>query len=179
MSAIAAVVVVVAAILAYAATRPDTFRIERSTTIQAPPEKVFALIEDLRAWSAWSPWDKLDPAMKRTFSGAARGRGAAHAWEGNGKAGAGRMEITESLPPSKIVLKLDFIKPFEGHNVVEFDLAAKDGGTQATWAMSGPTSFVWKVMHLFVDMDKMIGRNFEDGLAAMKTAAEKGSSTAR
>jgi uncharacterized protein YndB with AHSA1/START domain len=168
-----AVVVLAVAVLVYAATRPDTFRIERSTVIQAPPEKVFILIDDLHAWDAWSPWEKQDPALKRTYSGAARGRGAAYAWDGNRNVGSGRMEISESIPPSKVAIKLDFIAPFKARNIAEFDLIPQDGGTKVTWAMSGPNSFVSKLLHLFIDMDKMIGNNFDAGLAAMKAAAEK------
>jgi uncharacterized protein YndB with AHSA1/START domain len=178
-AAAAAVVVLVAAVLVYAATRPDTFRIERAAQIQAPPEKVFALIDDPHAWNAWSPWEKLDPAQKRTFSGAASGEGAAYAWEGNSKVGAGRMEITKSSPSSKVVIKLDFIRPFEGHNVAEFDLEPRGDSTKVTWAMSGPKNFFVKVIGVVIDMDGMLGKEFENGLANMKAAAEKGSTAAR
>ena len=175
MIAIAAVVVaaLAAAVLLYAATKPDAFRIERAASIKAPPEKVFALIDDLHAWSAWSPWEKLDPALKKTFSGAARGKGAAYAWEGNKQVGAGRMEIVESSPSSRIAIKLDFLKPFEGHNVAEFALEARDGVTRVTWSMRGPLPYFAKVLHVILPMDRMIGKSFEDGLANMKAAAEK------
>jgi uncharacterized protein YndB with AHSA1/START domain len=149
------------------------FRIERSASIAAPPDKVFALIDDLRAWSVWSPWEKMDPALKKTYGGPRGGKGATYAWEGNKQVGSGRMEIAESSSPTRIVIALDFIKPFEAHNVAEFALAAKDGVTSVTWSMRGPSPFFWKVMGLFVDMDKMIGKNFEAGLADMKAAAEK------
>jgi uncharacterized protein YndB with AHSA1/START domain len=171
---ISAVVVlaVLGAVLALAASRSNEFRVERAATIKAPPERVYALINDLRGWTAWSPWEKLDAAMKRNFSGAATGRGAVYEWEGNGKAGAGRMEITETAPAARIKIKLDFLRPFEGHNVAEFTLDHTGAATDVTWAMHGPQSFVCKVMGLFMSMDRMIGRQFETGLANLKALAE-------
>lgn len=166
------VVVLVAALLAYAATKPDTFHVQRSTNIKAPPEKIFALIEDLHSWSGWSSWEKMDPAIKRTYSGSANGKGAVYAWEGNNKVGEGRMEITDTSPPSKVTIKLDFIKPFEGHNIAEFLLDPKGDSTNVTWAIHGPTPYMAKVMHVFFNMDKMIGKEFEAGLANLKTIAE-------
>jgi uncharacterized protein YndB with AHSA1/START domain len=166
-------VVAVAAIFVYAATKPDAFRVQRATSIKAPPEKVFALINDFHKWAGWSPWEKLDPEMKRTHSGVAEGKGAVYAWEGNSKVGAGRMEIKESSPSSKIVIKLDFIKPFEGHNTAEYTLETKGDSTDVTWAMYGPAPFISKVMQVFVSMDSMIGKDFETGLANMKSIAEK------
>jgi uncharacterized protein YndB with AHSA1/START domain len=166
-------VVIIAAILIYAATKPDAFRVQRATNIKAPPDRIFALINDFHKWGGWSPWEKLDPEMKRTHSGAAEGKGAVYAWEGSGKVGAGRMEIMESSTPSKIVIKLDFIKPFEGHNTAEFTLEGKGDTTDVTWAMYGPASFISKVMQVFVSMDSMIGKDFEAGLANMKAIAEK------
>ena len=167
------IVVLVAALLGLAATKPDTFRVQRATSIKAPPAKVFALINDFHKWGEWSPWEKLDPDLKRTFSGADAGKGAVYAWEGNNKVGAGRMEITEPTPPSKVLIKLDFIKPFEGHNIAEFTLEPQGDATQLTWAMYGPTPFVSKVMQVFVSMDSLIGKDFETGLANLKAAAEK------
>jgi uncharacterized protein YndB with AHSA1/START domain len=167
------VVVLLAALLGFAATKPDTFRVERATSIKAPPEKIFPLINDLRSWGAWSPWEKLDPTMKRTYSGAANGLGAVYEWEGDGKVGAGRMEITESSPSSRVILKLDFLKPFEAHNVAEYTLEAKGDSTNITWAMHGPSPFVSKVMHVFFSMDRMVGKDFETGLANLKAIAEK------
>ena len=167
------VLALIAAVLAYAATRPDSFEVRRSTAIQAPPQKVFALIDDFHQWGAWSPWEKMDPAMKRTHSGAAHGKGAGYAWEGNSKVGQGRMEITESSPPSRVAIQLDFIKPFEAHNVAEFTLAPQGDATQVSWAMRGPSPYIAKLMGIFVDMDKMIGKDFEAGLANLKAAAEK------
>lgn len=166
-------VVLVAGVLLFAATKPDTFRVERSTTIKAPPEKIFPLLSDFRAWPAWSPWEKKDPAMKRTFGGADKGKGAVYAWEGNSEVGKGRMEIIESSAPSRLVIKLDFIEPFEGHNTATFTLDGKGDSTNVTWVMDGPASFITKVMQVFCDMDKMIGTDFEAGLANLKAAAEK------
>ena len=170
--AAAVLVVVVAALLVYAATRPDSFRIERSAVIKAPPEKIFALINDLHQWTAWSPWEGIDPALKRSYSGAPSGKGAAYAWEGNNKVGSGRMEILESVPDSRIAIKLDFLKPFEAHNMAEFTLAPAGGGTTVTWAMSGPSPYVSKVMGLVFNMDKMVGGQFEQGLANLKAKTE-------
>lgn len=165
-------VVAVAAILAYATTKPDIFRVQRATSIKAPPEKISLHLGDFHAWNAWSPWEKMDPQMNRTFSGAASGKGAIYAWEGNKKVGKGRMEITD-VSPSKIVIKLDFIEPFEGHNVTEFALETKGDSTSLTWTMSGPAPFITKVMQVFVSMDAMIGKDFEAGLASLKAVAEK------
>jgi uncharacterized protein YndB with AHSA1/START domain len=167
------VVVLVAALLAFAATRPDSFRVQRTASIKAPPEKIFPLISDLKRWSAWSPWEKLDPAMKRTHSGAASGKGAVYEWDGNGEVGAGRMEIVEASPPSAVRIKLDFLKPFEAHNYAEFTLEPKGDATNVTWAMYGPNNYVSKLMSIFFSMDGMVGKSFETGLANLKAASEK------
>jgi uncharacterized protein YndB with AHSA1/START domain len=167
------VVVLLVGLLALAATKPDTFRVERTASIKAPPEKIFPLINDLHSWGAWSPWEKVDPAMKRSHSGAANGKGAVYAWDGNSKVGAGRMEITEASPPSKIVIKLDFIKPLEGHNFAEFTLEPKGDATNVTWAMHGPSTYIAKVMSIFFSMDSMVGTQFETGLAKLKAITEK------
>jgi uncharacterized protein YndB with AHSA1/START domain len=147
------VVLLIAALLIYAATRPDSFRIQRSTTIKAPPEKIFPLINDFEGWRAWSPWENLDPALKRSYSGPKSGKGAVYAWEGNNDVGHGRMEIDESSAPSRIVIKLDFLKPFEAHNIAEYTLA--------------------KLLGVFCSMDSMVGSKFEEGLANLKALAEK------
>ncbi|ARN19138.1 SRPBCC family protein [Piscinibacter gummiphilus] len=168
-----AVVVVIAAVLALAATRPDTFRVERSTTIKAPPEKVYALIEDFHQWQQWSPWERLDPAMKRQHGGAPKGKGALYGWEGNKEVGKGQMEITEATLPSRVVIKLDFLAPFEAHNTAEFVLVPRGDATTVTWAMSGPNLFIGKVMSLFASMDSLVGKDFERGLANLKAVAEK------
>ncbi len=169
----AIVVVVVAGILIYAATKSDSFRVERSVSIKAPPDKIFALIANLRGWPAWSPYEKKDPEMKRAFSGSESGKGAVYEWDGNRNVGKGRMEIVEAAPPSKIAIKLDFIKPFEGHNTAEFTMVPTGDNTTVTWAMYGPRPYVAKVMGTLFDMDKMIGKDFETGLAALKTVGEK------
>ena len=171
-TAVIVVLVLVAGVLAFAATRPDAFSVQRSTRIKAPPEKVFALIDDFHQWTAWSPWEKIDPALNRSYSGATSGKGAVYAWKGNSKVGEGRMEILQSSPSSKILIKLDFLKPFEGHNTAEFTLESKGGFTDVTWAMYGPNRYVAKVMSLFFSMEKMVGGSFEEGLASMKVAAE-------
>lgn len=164
----------VAGVLGYASTKPDQFRVERSIVIKAPAEKIFPHINNFHSWEAWSPYEKLDPAMKRSFSGAASGVGAAYAWEGNSTVGAGSMEILESTPSSKITIKLDFLKPMEGHDTAEFTLASQTDGTKVTWAMSGAAAYIMKVMGVFLDMDKMIGKDFETGLAQLKALAEQG-----
>jgi uncharacterized protein YndB with AHSA1/START domain len=173
----AVIVVIVAGILIYAATKPDSFRVQRTASIKAPPDKIFALINDLRGWSAWSPYEKKDPEMKRTFGGAPSGKGAVYEWDGNNQVGKGRMEVIEATAPSKVVIKLDFIKPFEGHNTAEFTMepAKSTGGnnTVVTWAMYGPSAFMMKVMGIFMNMDNMIGNDFAVGLANLKALAEK------
>ena len=167
------IVVIVAGVLGFAATKPDTFSVQRSTRIKAPPDKIFAVINDFHRWPDWSPWEKLDPTMKRTQSGAASGKGAIYEWDGNSKAGAGRMEIIESSPASKLGIQLDFIKPFEGHNIAEFSLTPEADSTRVDWVMRGPTPFVSKVMQVFVSMDTLIGKDFEEGLANLKALTEK------
>jgi uncharacterized protein YndB with AHSA1/START domain len=165
------IAVAVAAVLAYAASKPDTFMVRRSASIAAPPEKIFPMIDDLRAQSAWSPFEK-DPNMKRTHSGAPRGKGAVYAWDGNRQVGAGQIAITESVPSSKVVLLLDMVRPFKAHNTVEFTLDRSGGGTNVTWTMQGRQPYMAKVMGLFVDCDKMCGGLFEEGLAKLKALAE-------
>jgi len=171
------VLVVVAAlvvsVLVVAAVRPDDFSVQRSASIQAPPEKIYPMLADFRQWPAWSPWEKLDPEMKRTLGGPASGPGATYAWQGSSKVGAGRMEIKEVTAPAQVRIQLDFIKPFEGHNVTDFTLVPRGDTTEVTWLMRGPAPFVSKLMGVFVDMDKMIGKDFETGLANLKAAAEK------
>lgn len=162
----------VAAVLGLAATRPDAFRMQRTTRINAPPDRIFPHIADFRKWVEWSPFEKYDPALRRTHSGAASGTGAVYEWEGNSKAGKGRMEITEASAPRKIIIKLDFMKPFEAHNTAEFTLEPKGDATDVTWAMFGPSPFVTKVMGVFMSMDDMVGKDFEKGLASLKAIAE-------
>ena len=163
----------IAVVLILAATKPDAFRVQRSLLIKAPPEKLFALIDDFHRWAVWSPWETRDPAMQRTFSGAPSGKGAVYAWDGNKNVGSGRMEILRSGAPSKIVIKLDFFKPFEGHNTAEFTLSPQGGATNVDWVMSGPAPFLSKIMQVFMSFDGMIGKDFEQGLANLKQAAEQ------
>ena len=172
--AIAVVVLLVVslgAVLAYAASKPDTFRVQRATSIKAPAEKIFALLNDLRAQASWSPFEK-DPNMKRTHSGVPQGVGAVYEWDGNREVGAGRIAITESTPPFRIALALDMIRPFAAHNVVEFTLEPRGDLTGVTWAMHGRQPYLAKIMSTFIDCDAMVGREFERGLANLKSLAE-------
>jgi hypothetical protein len=164
--------VLIALLLIYAATRPASFRVERSVIINAPPEKIFPLINDFREWEPWSPWEKVDPAVKRSYSGAASGEGAIYEWNGNKNIGQGRMEIVESLPPSIVKLKIDFIKPFEAHNTIEFKLVTQGDSTTVTQAMYGPSPFISRLMGVFCSMDKMVGQKYEEGLANLKALSE-------
>jgi hypothetical protein len=168
-----AIAAVVAAILIYAATQPDTFRVERSISIKAPPEKIFAQVNGFHQWEAWSPWEKIDPAVKRTYSGADNGKGAVYGWQGNKDVGQGRMEIIESTPSSNVLIKIDFMEPFEGHDMVQFTLQPQGDTTKVTQAMYGPSPFISKLMSLFFSMDKMVGQKYEEGLASLKAIAEK------
>jgi hypothetical protein len=168
------IAILVVGVLVFAATRPNTFRVQRSASIKAPPEKIFPFINDFHSWPLWSPWEKIDPALKRTYSGEPSGKGARYAWEGNSKVGSGSMEITESSPPGKILIKLDFIKPFEGHNVTDFTLVPNGDMTEVTWLMHGPVPYIGKIMHMFFSMERMVGGQFETGLANLKAAAEQG-----
>jgi uncharacterized protein YndB with AHSA1/START domain len=168
-----AVIISIAAVLIIAASRPDTFAIQRSRSIQAPPEKIFALINDFHNWSQWAPQDREDSTMKRTFSGPGSGTGAASEWKSSGSAGAGRMMITESAAPRKITVKVDFVKPFEAHNVNEFTLEPSGTSTTLTWSMQGTNLFIMKIMGVAVSMDRMVGKRFETGLDNLKATAEK------
>lgn len=165
--------VIIAAILILAATKPDTFRIERTAVMNAPAEKIFPLIADFHQWLNWSPWEGRDPALKRTYSGAERGNGAVYAWEGNKNVGSGRMEILEATTPSKVEIKLDFLKPFEAHNTAEFTMLPQDAATRVVWVMQGPAPFMSKLMQVFMSFDNMIGKDFEAGLAKLKTISER------
>ena len=167
------IVVLIAAVLLYAATRPDTFRVERTATMKAPPEKIYAVLSDFKQWGSWSPWEKKDPAMKRTFGATTSGKGAKYAWEGNKDVGKGSMEIVETTPPSRLVLKLDFIEPFEGHNIVEYTLTPKGDSTTVSWVIHGPMPYISKVISIFCSMDSMIGKDFDEGLANLKAVVEK------
>ncbi len=169
----AVVLVAVAIILILAATKPNEFRVQRSLAIKAPPDKIYPLIVDLKGWGGWSPYEKKDPGMKRTFSGSQSGKGAIYEWDGDKNVGHGRMEITDTAAPSKVVIKLDFFTPFEAHNTAEFTMTPQGDATNVTWAMYGPNVFLGKVMQVFMNMDKMVGTDFEAGLQALKAVAEK------
>ena len=170
--AIAAAVLLVA-LLAFVATRPDSFDVARSTSIHAPPEKIFPLIDDLHAWGAWSPYERRDPNMKKTYSGSARGKGTVYEWSGNRDVGSGRMEIIESDPPSQVTLDLHFLEPFESRSTARFALTREADGTRVTWALHGPNSFMGKLMSLFFSTDDLVGKDFESGLAELKAIAER------
>ena len=156
-----------------AATKPDTFAVQRSVTIAAPPERIMGLVCDFRNWRSWSPWEELDPAMERSFAGAPIGVGAVYSRKGNADVGAGRMEIVEVAMPTKAVIKLAFLSPIESNNMTTFSLVPEGANTRVLWETSGPMHYITKVMNVFVSMDKMIGPDFERGLARLKAAAEK------
>jgi uncharacterized protein YndB with AHSA1/START domain len=160
------------ALLLMASRQPDAFAIERSVVVSAPAEVIYPKIADLHQWSAWSPYEKLDPQMKKVFNGTPGAAGASYYWSGNAKAGEGTMTVRELMPPSKITMQRDILKPIEEHNVVEFNLEPTDGGTRVTWAMRGANSYLSKIVGVFMNMDTMIGKEFEDGLASLKTAVE-------
>ena len=167
------VVLAVAAIFLLALTKPSSYRVERSTTIAAPPEKIAALINDFHQWNAWSPWAHLDPIMKTTYSGPPSGVGSVYVWEGNSKVGKGRMEIL-AIEPTKTTIKLDFLKPFENHNTADFVLEPEGSTTRVNWIMNGPLRFFpGRVMSVFTSMDKVIGPDLDKGLANLKAAAEQ------
>lgn len=167
-----ALVALIAGVLVLASMRPGSFRVERSMRISAPPEKILPLINDFHQWGVWSPYEKLDPTMKRIYAGAPAGKGAVYEWQGDSKAGAGRMEIIEAIP-TQTLIKLDFSKPFTAHNIAGFTAQPDGAATRITWSMEGPAPFVTKLFGLFVNMDKMIGADFETGLANLKATAEK------
>jgi hypothetical protein len=167
--------VVLVALAVFVATRPADFRIVRSRTVAAPPDVVHAYVNDFHKWSEWSPWEKLDPAMKREYSGAPAGTGAAYHWSGNSDVGEGHMTITDSRPAQSVTIRLEFLKPFAATNTTQFDFAPSGSGTNVTWAMNGHNNFLSKAFSAFMDMDKMIGADFEKGLAGLDaaTAARK------
>lgn len=159
-------------VLVLALLKPNQFRIERQTFIDAAPAHIFAAINDFARWPAWSPWAAKDPAATSTFGAVTAGTGASFAWEGNNKVGKGAMTILQSLPPSRIAIRLDFEKPFKATNFADFTLEPENGGTRLTWSMQGPAGFVSKIMDVLFNMDKMIGRDFEAGLKSLKIQSE-------
>ena len=172
-----ALLALVLLVLVTAATRPDSFRVERSARVQATGVQVLALLEDFHRWAEWSPWEHIDPSMQRSFSGEASGKGAVYAWTGTGKAGAGRMEIL-AAEANRLLIQIDFFKPFTAHNSVEFTWVTEGSGeaaaTQIHWAMFGPSPFISKLMGLVFNMDKLIGNDFEKGLANLRSVLEGG-----
>jgi uncharacterized protein YndB with AHSA1/START domain len=169
-----AIVVVITGIVLFADTRPNIIQVTRSITIQAPAEKIFPLIDDFHHWPGWAPQDKEDPTMKRIYSGEESGAGAISDWQGTGNAGKGRMTIMESAAPNKVVVRVDFVRPFVAHNVNEFVLEPSEPGTstRVTWTMRGPNLFFMKVLGVFVNMDRMLGKHFEAGLQNLKIVSE-------
>jgi uncharacterized protein YndB with AHSA1/START domain len=162
----------VVGLLAYASMKADTFEVSRSVPIRGAPEDIFLLINDLRSFNRWNPFLLKDPAARLTYRGPPQGLGAAHDWDGNSRVGKGSVEITDSVPNSKIVMALDMVKPMAAHNRVEFTLEPKVGGTTVTWAMSGRQPLMGKLMSVFIDCDKMVGAEFEAGLGRLKAIAE-------
>jgi uncharacterized protein YndB with AHSA1/START domain len=169
---LSAIALLLGALLIFAATKPDKFRIERSATIAAPPEKVFTLINDMRQFNTWNPFAKLDPKVVISYETLTAGVGGAYTWQGE-KSGTGRMQISESLVPQRVSAKLDFTKPFEAHNLVDFSIEPQGTGSTVTWAMYGPMPYLNRLMTIFFDMDKMVGKDFESGLNSLKVLAEK------
>jgi uncharacterized protein YndB with AHSA1/START domain len=168
----ALIALVLAALLLFASTRPDNFHVERSVTIDAPPEKIFPFINDFRQWDAWTPFDK-DPAIKKTYSDSTIGKGAHFAWEGNKKVGIGNITITDSMPPHALLFELHMIKPFEGRNHAAIRLAPVGDATRVTWSLDDKHRLMLKTMRLFMNLDKLIGKDFEVGLHRLKALAEK------
>ncbi len=175
---VAIIAALIAALLLHAARKPDAFRVERTTSVAAPPEAIYPFIEDFRKWVSWSPFETIDPALKRAYSGAERGQGAVYDFEGNNRAGAGRLTITEASASRKLVLSLDFARPCQARNIAEFTLEPTAGSTRLTWAMHGRMSFKAKVMTTFCNMDRMVGGYFEAGLAKLKALGEAEAATA-
>jgi uncharacterized protein YndB with AHSA1/START domain len=166
---VGALAVVLAVVVAM---QPATYRVARSATISAPPEQVFIQVNDLHRWEAWSPWLRLDPSARTAYEGPPAGSGAAFRWDGDKSVGAGRMTVTESRPPEAVTLRLDFERPFSSTGIAEFTFAPEGDRTVVTWGMSGEKNFMAKALHLVVNMDKMIGARFDEGLARMKAVAE-------
>jgi hypothetical protein len=172
-----AVAVIVALFVVVVAMRPSDFRVTRAATIAAPREAVFEQVNELHNWEAWSPWAKLDPNAKSTYDGPSGGVGAAFAWSGNSKIGEGRMTITESRPSDLVRFKLEFVKPFKGTNAAEFTFRTEAGQTLVQWTMTGKCNFIAKAFGLFLNCDKMVGSQFEKGLAEMKSLTEADATT--
>jgi hypothetical protein len=169
----AIVVLAIIGLLAYAATLSNSFQVKRSLRISASPDKIFPLINNMRGMNRWNPFAEADPNIKITYTGPESGKGARYEWTGNSKVGEGSLEITDASAPSRVTLKLDMLKPMEGHNTVVFTLAPSSDGTDVTWAMSGERPFIGKVMGVVCNMDRMVGGQFDKGLAKLKAIVEK------
>jgi len=176
MKIAAALAVIVIGFVAFVATRPSEYRVARTVTMAVPASAAFAQVNDFHRWGAWNPWAKLDPAMKQTYEGAPAGPGAVYTWAGNTQVGAGRMTMTESRPNELVRINLEFLKPLAATSIAEFTFRPEGDRTAVTWSMVGQANFIAKIVHLFVDMDTMIGGNFERGLADMKSIVEAGGS---
>jgi len=172
MTALVIIVAVVVILVVLVATRPSTFSVSRSMVINAAPDAVFPHVNDFHKWEAWSPWAKMDPNAKNSFSGLGAGVGATFAWSGNNKVGEGRMNITESRPNELILINLEFMRPMKATNLTEFTFRPDGNQTVVTWTMSGRNNFIAKAFGLIMSCDKMIGGQFEKGLAQMKSLAE-------
>ena len=164
--------VIVVAIIAVVALQPAEFRVARSATMSAPSPVIFAQVNELKKWEAWNPWQKIDPAMKLTFAGPPAGPGASYSWVGNNEVGEGRLTITESQPTDMVRIKLEFMKPFAATNTATFTFKPEGNQTAVTWSMEGHNNYLAKALHLFMNMDRMVGGQFEKGLADMKKVAE-------
>ena len=169
---ILAILVIVALVVIYANTKPNTFRIERNIVIKAPAAKVFTLLPDFHEWTKWSPWEDMDPSMTKKYEGQAGSPGSSYSWEGNNKVGAGRMDLLEAAEAKGVKIKLEFTRPFKAQNLTEITLTESNGTTQVNWAMSGASPLMSKIMGLFIDIDKMVGKDFEKGLGRLKTLTE-------
>ena len=167
------IAVLVAIVLVFAATKPKIFTVQRTINIKAPPDKIFELINDFHNWSRWAPQDKDDPTMRRTFSGAASGTNAVSEWVSSGSAGKGRMSIIEATPPRMVSVQVDFVKPFEVHNINEFTLEPTGESTKVTWRMHGTNLYIMKLISVFMNMDSLAGKHFERGLKNLKSVAEQ------
>jgi hypothetical protein len=165
-------------VLGFAAIKPATFRVERKTLIAAPPELIFPYLDDLHRWAAWSPWERMDPDMKRSYAGAVHGPGATYTWQGHHTVGSGRMTIIETKPDERVTLALDFLKPMASHSHVVYRLRPAEQGTEVSWEMDGPNNFVGKFISVFADMDRLIGDEFDSGLANLKRLVETDSAAA-
>ena len=166
------VAIIISVLAVVVALQPAEFRVARSATVSAPAQVVYAQVEDLRKWEAWNPWQKIDPAMKLTFAGPATGPGASYSWVGNNQVGEGRLTVIESRPNDLVRIKLEFMKPFAATNTAQFTFKPEGDKTAVTWSMQGNNNFIAKALHLVMNMDKMVGGQFEKGLADMKLVAE-------